>query len=75
MTPEAADLGAWGARPEGQWGQFKPGTGMSGTDRSPPPNAVSLLSPAQVLCRYPYPTISCVGRCMDSSNLFAFCVA
>ncbi|KAM6377272.1 uncharacterized protein J5M81_012150 isoform 1-T1 [Pluvialis apricaria] len=32
-------------------------------------------SSSKVLCRYPYPTISCVGRCMDSSNLFAFCVA
>ncbi|KAM6245155.1 uncharacterized protein LJ264_010896 [Porphyrio hochstetteri] len=30
---------------------------------------------SKVLCRYPYPTIFCVGRCMDSSNLFAFCVA
>ncbi|KFM07648.1 hypothetical protein AS27_06376, partial [Aptenodytes forsteri] len=29
----------------------------------------------KLLCRYPYPTISCVGRCVDSSNLFAFCVA
>ncbi|XP_040437376.1 uncharacterized protein LOC121082090 isoform X3 [Falco naumanni] len=30
---------------------------------------------SKLLCRYPYPTISCVGRCMDSSNVFAFCVA
>ncbi|KFP54059.1 hypothetical protein N323_04102, partial [Cathartes aura] len=30
---------------------------------------------SKLLCRYPYPTISCVGRCTDSSNLFAFCVA
>ncbi|XP_054077193.1 uncharacterized protein LOC128917777 [Rissa tridactyla] len=30
---------------------------------------------SKLLCRYPYPTISCVGRCVDSSNLFAFCVA
>ncbi|XP_049669088.1 uncharacterized protein LOC126044021 isoform X3 [Accipiter gentilis] len=30
---------------------------------------------SKVLCRYPYPTISCVGRYVDSSNLFAFCVA
>ncbi|KFQ51371.1 hypothetical protein N334_08323, partial [Pelecanus crispus] len=30
---------------------------------------------SKLLCRYPYPTISCVGRCLDSSNLFAFCVA
>ncbi|KFZ45426.1 hypothetical protein N321_09259, partial [Antrostomus carolinensis] len=29
---------------------------------------------SKLLCRYPYPTISCVGRCVDSSNLFAFCV-
>ncbi|KAM6240371.1 uncharacterized protein M6G45_012260 [Spheniscus humboldti] len=32
-------------------------------------------TPPKLLCRYPYPTISCVGRCVDSSNLFAFCVA
>ncbi|XP_075626563.1 uncharacterized protein LOC142604354 isoform X1 [Balearica regulorum gibbericeps] len=30
---------------------------------------------SKLLCRYPYPTISCVGRCLDSSNVFAFCVA
>ncbi|KAM9639932.1 uncharacterized protein ACIBXB_014058 isoform 2-T2 [Morphnus guianensis] len=30
---------------------------------------------SKLLCRYPYPTISCVGRYVDSSNLFAFCVA
>ncbi|XP_030317924.1 uncharacterized protein LOC115599324 isoform X4 [Calypte anna] len=30
---------------------------------------------SKLLCLYPYPTISCVGRCVDSSNLFAFCVA
>ncbi|XP_014806474.1 PREDICTED: uncharacterized protein LOC106893205 [Calidris pugnax] len=30
---------------------------------------------SKVLWRYPYPTISCVGRCLDRSNLFAFCVA
>ncbi|XP_042658482.1 uncharacterized protein LOC116964051 isoform X2 [Tyto alba] len=29
---------------------------------------------SKLLCRYPYPAISCVGRCVDSSNLFAFCV-
>ncbi|KFV65433.1 hypothetical protein N307_13147, partial [Dryobates pubescens] len=30
---------------------------------------------SRLLCHYPYPTISCVGRCTDSSNLFGFCVA
>ncbi|KFV90756.1 hypothetical protein N327_05693, partial [Fulmarus glacialis] len=30
---------------------------------------------SKLLCRYAYPAISCVGRCVDSSNLFAFCVA
>ncbi|XP_064007090.1 uncharacterized protein LOC135179327 isoform X5 [Pogoniulus pusillus] len=30
---------------------------------------------SKLLCRYPYPTISCVGRCTDSSHLFGFCVA
>ncbi|KFU98847.1 hypothetical protein N339_01755, partial [Pterocles gutturalis] len=30
---------------------------------------------SKLLCRYPYPSISCVGRCTDSSHLFAFCVA
>ncbi|KAM6344544.1 uncharacterized protein FN964_010242 [Alca torda] len=30
---------------------------------------------SKLLGRYPYPAISCVGRCVDSSNLFAFCVA
>ncbi|KFP32770.1 hypothetical protein N325_07512, partial [Colius striatus] len=29
---------------------------------------------SKLLCRYPYPAISCVGRCRDSSRLFAFCV-
>ncbi|KFO86192.1 hypothetical protein N320_07109, partial [Buceros rhinoceros silvestris] len=29
----------------------------------------------KLLCRCPYPSISCVGRCTDSSCLFAFCVA
>ncbi|XP_074745113.1 uncharacterized protein LOC141952017 [Strix uralensis] len=29
---------------------------------------------SKLLCRYPYPKISCVGRCVGSSNLFAFCV-
>ncbi|XP_064322930.1 uncharacterized protein LOC135315905 isoform X1 [Phalacrocorax carbo] len=30
---------------------------------------------SKLLCRHPYPTISCVGRCRDSRSLFAFCVA
>ncbi|XP_069728630.1 uncharacterized protein [Phaenicophaeus curvirostris] len=29
---------------------------------------------SQLLGRYPYPCISCVGRCADSCNLLAFCV-
>ncbi|XP_061867021.1 uncharacterized protein LOC133627193 [Colius striatus] len=29
---------------------------------------------SKLLCRYPYPAISCVGRRRDSSRLFAFCV-
>ncbi|XP_071429716.1 uncharacterized protein [Pithys albifrons albifrons] len=40
----------------------------------PAPSTVPLLSPAQLLCRHPYPTISCVGRCTWSSRIFAFCV-
>ncbi|XP_025053243.1 uncharacterized protein LOC102379580 isoform X1 [Alligator sinensis] len=30
---------------------------------------------SKVLLHYPYPEISCVGRRLDNSNLFAFCVA
>ncbi|PKK25605.1 hypothetical protein A306_00000025 [Columba livia] len=30
---------------------------------------------SKLLCRHPYPTISCVGRCLDRSHIFAFCVA
>ncbi|XP_053939022.1 uncharacterized protein LOC128853954 isoform X3 [Cuculus canorus] len=30
---------------------------------------------SKLLGRYPYPCISCVGRCADSRNLLAFCVA
>ncbi|KAJ7427464.1 hypothetical protein WISP_06463 [Willisornis vidua] len=30
---------------------------------------------SKLLCRHPYPTISCVGRCTWSSRIFAFCVA
>ncbi|XP_051490870.1 uncharacterized protein LOC127391781 isoform X2 [Apus apus] len=30
---------------------------------------------SKLLCRYPYPTISCVGCRVDRRNVFAFCVA
>ncbi|XP_027751452.1 uncharacterized protein LOC114063403 [Empidonax traillii] len=30
---------------------------------------------SKLLCRHPYPTISCVGCCPWSSRIFAFCVA
>ncbi|KFR17453.1 hypothetical protein N306_01480, partial [Opisthocomus hoazin] len=30
-------------------------------------------SPRLLFC-YPYPSISCGGRCVGSSNVFAFCV-
>uniref|UniRef100_K7FR62 PID domain-containing protein n=2 Tax=Pelodiscus sinensis TaxID=13735 RepID=K7FR62_PELSI len=30
---------------------------------------------SKVLMQYPYPEVSCVGRRLDSNNLFAFCVA
>ncbi|XP_072208390.1 uncharacterized protein [Excalfactoria chinensis] len=29
---------------------------------------------AKVLFRHPYPAVSCVGRCLKTSNVFAFCV-
>lgn len=49
MTPEAADLAAQGAQLQRLWGQFKPGTGMMGTDCSPQHR----LPP--VLCAGPVP--------------------
>ncbi|XP_068269401.1 uncharacterized protein [Nyctibius grandis] len=30
---------------------------------------------SKLLCRHPYPTIACVGRCVGSRSVFAFCVA
>ncbi|OXB61131.1 hypothetical protein ASZ78_013694 [Callipepla squamata] len=29
----------------------------------------------EVLFHHPYPAVSCVGRCLQTSNVFAFCVA
>ncbi|XP_021270264.1 uncharacterized protein LOC110407194 isoform X3 [Numida meleagris] len=28
----------------------------------------------KVLFRHPYPSVSCVGRCLQTSNVFAFCI-
>ncbi|OXB81119.1 UNVERIFIED_CONTAM: hypothetical protein H355_005049 [Colinus virginianus] len=39
------------------------------------PTVLESCSAPRVLFHHPYPAVSCVGRCLQTSNVFAFCVA